>query len=174
MVAEAHDGSLRYKDQRIKDLVEGHTLDIGCGRMKHGDVCVDVEDYGAADIVVDQGEPYPFDDGTFDTVVCSEVLEHVKNPGFILEEMTRVVKPDGSLILSIPNSGNILYRLGLWRQRTSLGPPHVNFWDENAFRDVLDDHGIAVQRVIRSWYNTRLILPRLATCLIFVAKTEPR
>lgn len=45
----------------------------------------------------------PFDDASFDIVTCMEVIEHVENPERVLEELHRVLKPNGLLLLSTPN-----------------------------------------------------------------------
>lgn len=42
----------------------------------------------------------------FDVVIAAEVLEHLDNPGDTIKEMSRVVKPDGLIIFSVPD-GNI-------------------------------------------------------------------
>ena len=49
----------------------------------------------------------PFDDNSFDIIVCSEVLEHVD--GFLnaIEEFKRCIKPDGIIILSFPNENTV-------------------------------------------------------------------
>lgn len=44
----------------------------------------------------------PFKDGCFDCVICSEVLEHVKDHERALIEMHRVLKPGGRLAVSVP------------------------------------------------------------------------
>lgn len=44
-----------------------------------------------------------FKDNYFDTVICIDVLEHVKDRDRLLEEVHRVLKKDGQLILSVPN-----------------------------------------------------------------------
>ncbi len=44
----------------------------------------------------------PFEDGTFDAVVCLEVLEHVKNPFIALQEAHRALKSGGIFIGSAP------------------------------------------------------------------------
>jgi SAM-dependent methyltransferase len=44
----------------------------------------------------------PRPDGTFDTVLCIAVLEHVENPEDVTAEMFRVLKPGGRLIASVP------------------------------------------------------------------------
>ncbi len=45
----------------------------------------------------------PFDESTADYLVCCEILEHLDNATFFLKEAKRVLKPDGRLIISIPN-----------------------------------------------------------------------
>lgn len=48
-------------------------------------------------------ERLPFRSASFDRVLCSEVLEHVLHPSEVLEEMLRVVKPDGRVVITVPN-----------------------------------------------------------------------
>lgn len=44
----------------------------------------------------------PFDSGTFDVAIASHVLEYVEDDHFFLEEMKRVLKPDGIAVVLIP------------------------------------------------------------------------
>jgi len=46
----------------------------------------------------------PFDDETFDTVICGEVLEHIPSMAQGLKELERVCKPDGKIVFSLPIS----------------------------------------------------------------------
>jgi SAM-dependent methyltransferase len=46
-----------------------------------------------------------FTDGEFDLVVCFEVIEHVEDPAVVLDELVRVLAPDGLLLISSPNRG---------------------------------------------------------------------
>jgi SAM-dependent methyltransferase len=50
-------------------------------------------------------ERLPFDDGRFDAVVCLDVLEHVEDDVAALSELHRVLRPDGTLILTTPHRG---------------------------------------------------------------------
>ncbi|HXF95065.1 MAG TPA: class I SAM-dependent methyltransferase [Gemmatimonadales bacterium] len=50
---------------------------------------------------ISRGLPLP--DGAYDFVFCLEVLEHVPHPFATLEEIRRVLKPGGVLVLSVPN-----------------------------------------------------------------------
>lgn len=56
-------------------------------------------DYLLGDI--EGGLPYP--DASFDIVVCEQVLEHIENPGEILAEIRRVLRPGGMAVLGVPS-----------------------------------------------------------------------
>lgn len=48
-------------------------------------------------------EEMPFRDKSFELVICTEVIEHTENPQILLENIYSILKPDGELIISIPN-----------------------------------------------------------------------
>ncbi|MBN1383301.1 MAG: methyltransferase domain-containing protein [Elusimicrobia bacterium] len=60
--------------------------------------------YGRENIsfTVADAQKLPFDDACFDTVVCTQVLEHIKNDRLAVSEIGRVLKENGRLILSVP------------------------------------------------------------------------
>jgi 2-polyprenyl-3-methyl-5-hydroxy-6-metoxy-1,4-benzoquinol methylase len=66
---------------------------------------------GLRGMVGDVEKGIPIASGTFDLIWCSEVIEHLQNPEFLLSECHRLLKPRGQLILSTPNSGYYVYRL---------------------------------------------------------------
>jgi SAM-dependent methyltransferase len=55
-------------------------------------------------IIKAEAESLPFDNDNFDVVYCSHVLEHVNNERQSLEEMRRVLKPGGTLIIGMPTA----------------------------------------------------------------------
>jgi SAM-dependent methyltransferase len=59
---------------------------------------------GRADVAVDL-QQLPFDDGTFDVVLCVHVLEHVPDDARALSEICRVLAPGGWAILQVPMHG---------------------------------------------------------------------
>jgi ubiquinone/menaquinone biosynthesis C-methylase UbiE len=54
-------------------------------------------------IVIAEGEALPFADASFDIVYSSNVIEHCKDPGKVLSEAIRVLKPGGILHFEMPN-----------------------------------------------------------------------
>lgn len=59
----------------------------------------------------DATERFPYEENSFDTVICREVLEHVTDPYHVIKEAYRVLKPDGTLLLTTPNSNNLTYKI---------------------------------------------------------------
>lgn len=81
----------------------------------------------------------PFAAGSFDLVLCLEVLEHVPNPAPALAELARVA--DGHVVISVPHEP--WFRIGsLLRGKyvRSLGnhPEHVNHWNPHSLRAFLE------------------------------------
>jgi 2-polyprenyl-6-hydroxyphenyl methylase/3-demethylubiquinone-9 3-methyltransferase len=67
---------------------------------------------GSLQFQVANVENLPFPDGSFDGVLCSSVLEYTKDPKSCLNEIARITKPGGILMISVPNAKSIV-RLGL-------------------------------------------------------------
>lgn len=98
--------------KRSTDMV-GNLLDVGCGTKPYKKI-FNVASYtgldfdspanrerGTADDLYDGGR-FPYRDRAFDSILCNQVLEHVFNPNEFLREINRVLKPDGSLLLTMP------------------------------------------------------------------------
>lgn len=94
--------------------ISGKVLDVGCGRKPYRDLFtvdsytgIDIENPGhdhsqeEIDIFYD-GETFPFDAEVFDAAICSEVLEHVFKPDNFLNEINRVLKSSGTLLITVP------------------------------------------------------------------------
>jgi ubiquinone/menaquinone biosynthesis C-methylase UbiE len=79
----------------------------------------------------DVAQPLPFANGTFEVIWCSEVLEHLFDPGVALREMQRVLAPGGQLLVTVPYHGvfkDVLIALFKWDEHFSPTNPHIRFF----------------------------------------------
>lgn len=93
--------------------LSGNLLDVGCGTRPYAAlfrhthyIGLELDTpmaraRGGADVFYG-GSAFPFADGSFDSLLCNQVLEHVPDPIQFLDECARVLKPDGKLLLSVP------------------------------------------------------------------------
>ena len=96
---------------KCEEYVHGKLLDVGCGSKPYQDTYFSAAtSYVGVDYASEKSRPdiiasalsLPLDNESFDTVVSTELLEHVPDPLRALREMHRVLKPGGYLILSTP------------------------------------------------------------------------
>jgi SAM-dependent methyltransferase len=85
----------------------------------------------------------PFDDGSFDLVLCAETIEHVRDVQLLLSEIRRVVRPGGALALTTPA------HLPVGRLPDPLSP-HLRFFTRRSLRRLLDELGFEVESLRRS------------------------
>jgi ubiquinone/menaquinone biosynthesis C-methylase UbiE len=104
-------------------------------------------------------EKMPFDDASFATVVCTEVLEHVPYPATALKEIHRVLKPRGVLIGSVP------CRSFIWNLRflSSTCPGEEPFHNEYVIPEVREM--LAGFKIERVWHSA------LRFNVLFAART---
>lgn len=79
-------------------------LDVGARRGRYNNlfpnkISIDIDEESNPDIVAD-AHNLPFEENTFEIILCTEVLEHVDNPFKVAKELHRVLKPGGKLILT--------------------------------------------------------------------------
>ena len=121
--------SFRIRKQRVLELFDkpgGKVLDVGCGpgvivdELVHGAGCefwgVDVSPlmidaatqrfrtYPRTHFVVGGVTPLDFPAETFDAVIAMGLLEYLDDPELVAREMYRVLKPGGTLIVTVPNA----------------------------------------------------------------------
>jgi len=98
---------IAWRTRVVVPHIRGRLLDIGCGlnelvRAYTGDgTGVDVYQWGDVDLVVDDTANLPFEDGEFDTVAIVAALNHIPNREDALAEAYRVLKPGGSIIVTM-------------------------------------------------------------------------
>lgn len=90
----------------------------------------------------------PFRDGAFDAVVASEIVEHLDRPGEALAEFSRVIRPGGFLVLSLPWRERIEYTLCIHCNRKTPVNAHLHSFDEILVSGLLMDAGFAPDRIV--------------------------
>lgn len=86
----------------------------------------------------------------FDRVLLLDVLEHLKRPARLLNECAEVLKPDGAVVVSVPNVANITVRLMLlfgcfrYTERGILDRTHLRFFTRRTARELLEQNGFRI------------------------------
>lgn len=102
-------------DRHLPRYARGRLIDLGCGRVPLygcyrglvGEVtCVDwpqsVHAGNHLDLEADLSQPLPYADSSFDTLILSDVLEHVPRPEALWSDMARLLAPGAHLLLNTP------------------------------------------------------------------------
>ena len=101
--------------QRNASQLSGSLLDFGCGTKPYKSLFNKVKEYKGIDFKIEgrkdnysqvdqfyDGKTIPFPKATFDSVLCTEVLEHVFNIDEVLQEINRVLKLNGKVLITTP------------------------------------------------------------------------
>lgn len=157
-----------------RGLEKGRILDVGCGSCAWNTDKWKVVGFDLSRKLLEKGigegrlssiavgnlkEGLPFKNSSFDTVVLSEVLEHLENPAEKLHEIARVLRKGGRIIVTVP-FGHVL---GLWGPLFALQCAymghvrgmeyyrkkcgHINSFDEKSLAKLLVSCGFSVEKM---------------------------
>ncbi len=111
-VPEVRNNVNRFLKHCLSELpLEGPVLDIGPQPNSYSTVLfspkfryltVDIDPSGQADIIADICAMPNIETGSFGTILCTEVLEHTVNPFLAVDELYRVLKPNGYCLVTTP------------------------------------------------------------------------
>jgi len=132
---ESHiENIFRIFDKNLKEYCPYNIMDVGCGNgsrtiriANHLNVdmsnvygvdysedfvitCQSIFNVNKIDLEIDN---IPHDDDTFDIVICNQVLEHLKNYSKVIDELIRVTKEKGYILIGIPNLAHLINRIYL-------------------------------------------------------------
>ena len=169
-----HIGRRKIIDGFVEDICRRVTdrrpriLDVGCGTganllmlSKYGDAeGVDISedalafcrDRGLDKVRLGAGEELPYEDGTFDLVTALDVVEHMDNDLAGLQEMRRVLRPGGRVLLFVPTF------MFLWGLQDDVSH-HRRRYRLSQLRRVLEQAGFEVERT--TYANITFFLPIL-------------
>jgi len=167
--------------KRFRNLSTKRILNLGCGDDTYGTDRIDVKETSTTTYVHDLEKGIPFPDETFDEVYEKNLLEHLTNVGFHLEEVRRVLKKNGRFICITDSASCLRYYLfgthtGRY-ERKHKGDKHysiftlshlVNHFEHVGFKEITwryietDTLGHFLDRLFRSLSFTRAIsYPRI-------------
>jgi len=113
---------------------EVYGIDIDSKAIKY------TKDKGCKTLILANALTIPFHDKCFDYVVASDVLEHIKNAGIVLNEIKRVMKGNAKFIFTVPAKEN------LWSiHDIKLG--HVKRYEKNNLKKILENHNFIIEKL---------------------------
>ena len=136
----------RFYQCALPKYATGRLIDLGCGRVPlyatyknlvTESTCVDWAQTHHPNPHLDQeqdlNQPIGFPDLAFDTIILSDVLEHIRKPEELVREMHRVLRPKGHVIMNVP------FYYGLHEQ-----PFDYFRYTRHALRSMAEDTGFTV------------------------------
>ena len=162
----------RTEVARLIDTRPGQwVLDVGCGEGGLGRIfkqmgCrvvgIEVEPGAAVEAEKHYDRVYvadmdifdlPFDGQSFDHIVCADVLEHLRNPWRALDRLRPLLKPEGSLVASIPNIRNVETIADLLKGNFKysdwgvMDETHLRFFTRRGMEKMFTDAGYAIRDI---------------------------
>ena len=102
-------------ESALARFVDGDLLDLGCGTAPlygmyktraRRVICADwpgsIHSMAYLDVHLDLNGNLPFAADSFDTVILTDVLEHLTNPARVWKELSRIIRPGGSVLIGVP------------------------------------------------------------------------
>ncbi len=105
----------QFYSTSLPEYACGDLVDLGCGKAPLFGVydrrtrSVTLVDWGSSlhenphlDLVQDLNSPLHLPSDSFDTVLLSDVLEHIREPAGLMQEIARILRPGGALLMNVP------------------------------------------------------------------------
>ena len=103
-------------------------------------------------------ESAPLAEGVYDVVTLWHVLEHLPRPAAAVTKIRRILKKEGLLALSVPNTQGLGFRWGGTRWFHLDAPRHMTWFDPRSLRTLLEDEGFTVVKTLHLCYEYPLDL----------------
>lgn len=99
---------------------------------------------------IDDGGKIPFKDNLFDFIIASDVLEHVYDTENAFAELSRTLKKNGKILISVPYNGllkRVIIALFFFDQIYEPSTPHIRSYTKNNILKYLNKNGIKMIKV---------------------------
>lgn len=169
---------LRHEFRRILASLERHVsagklIELGCAfgffldeAKQDFDVCgVEISDHArevctqrGLDVVREASPEFLDSHGPFDAAVMLDVLEHMPDPGAMLEQLRGAMRPGAQLLITTGDYGSLLARTMGKRWRLMTPPQHLWFFSPKTVTALLERHGFKVHTVEHPWKLVPLAL----------------
>ncbi|OIO64108.1 hypothetical protein AUJ68_07305 [Candidatus Woesearchaeota archaeon CG1_02_57_44] len=91
--------------------------------------------------------------GSYDAIIIADVLEHLRNPEQVLRRAIKALKPQGSIIISVPNTAHLWIRLNLllgrweYADKGIMDRTHMRWFTKKTFLRLLRDADLVIESV---------------------------
>lgn len=140
----------------LGDVIAGHNLRASICGLDYNPLRLARARHVAGRSQLQQGSLYdlPFVGDAFDVVLCNHVIEHVPDLPRALSELHRVLRPNGLLVIGVPNEGCLMGRVRNRLVQPSIGrtTDHVHFFTAQTVGEALRRAGFRVQRIERETF----------------------
>jgi SAM-dependent methyltransferase len=92
---------------------------------------------------------YP--DNHFDVIYLRDVIEHITDPRFFLDELNRILKIDGSLVICTHNIHGLIHKMVGKRHPVVFGFEHPIHWSPASLRNGLKNSGFTTEQTLYEW-----------------------
>jgi len=177
-------------------LKEGRILDIGCGRglmlsefKRKGWECYGVEQseqsaerakesLGNNILIQPDLKSCHFQSDHFDVITLWHVFEHLSNPLENLSEIKRILKPNGTVIIEVPNFGSWQAHIKRERWLYLEAPRHLYHYSKKGLENVVESQGFSIKNttthsyefgifgMVQSLFNTITTIPNFLFYLL--------
>ena len=107
---------------------------------------------------------FPIENNTYDIAICKDVFEHLLNPDFCLNEIYRILKPNGLLLIHVPHHFPLLKRFKFifnndidtfkfFPDSSRWNFPHIRFYEYNDFKEKLILNNFTISKELSYLFN---------------------